>query len=132
MVKDLIEKVPGFTSFSTIPQSGIDMVEERLHLKLAADYKEIILEYGVVKSDKIVINGVGVCSRFNVIDQTIQQRILQNIPSDCYVIETVEKSGVLVLQNASGTIFQYVDGEIKKYADSIDDYVCKVYSFEEQ
>lgn len=128
--ENYIEKMPGFIPYSTIPESGIEMVEDKLHLRLAEEYKQILLEYGAVKSDKVVLNGVGVCSRFNVVDQTMQQRILQHIPDNCYVLETVKSTGILVLQDESGKVYQFVDGSTTKYADSIKEYVIKVYGEE--
>lgn len=106
----------------------IQKAERALQVKFPIEYVDMLLQTGAIKCSKITICGVGVGSAHNVVDQTIQQRTKHNIPKNCIVLERPSSDGIVLLLNETGEVVEFDNGKIKKLADTLSDYIMKIYS----
>ena len=109
------------------PASDFDVLnaEYDLGVKFADDFKEYVLEYGVITAENVEITGVCTSERLSVVYVTAKERKLNPaIPDDMYVIDSTGYEGLVVLQNSQGEIFSLGPSSTpKKIFNSLADYL---------
>lgn len=103
----------------------IDDAEKELNLSFADDYKEYLLNYGLLMLDGHEFTGLGGNDRVDVVKVTSYMKgIYKEIPVDWYVIEDLGIDGIVIWQNEKGEIFQSIpNGEIVKIYDDLLSYL---------
>jgi hypothetical protein len=81
--------------------------EKQLGLRFADEYKEYISTFGAILADDIELTGIAKAKSRNVVSVTMQERKLNpDVPDDYYVIENVGVDGIIIWQNASGSVYR--------------------------
>ncbi len=103
----------------------INNAEEFLKLEFADDYKEYLLEYGIVAYDGHELTGINMTGHLDVCDVTISQRSNNHtVPNTMYVIEVANIDGIIIWQSTDGIIYQTVfNSEPVKLCESLTEYV---------
>jgi len=105
----IIKKLPEMESFAPVNNETIKIVEEKLNVKFAEDYKEYLLTFGAVCSDIIGISGICDESYMNVLDLTLDAKsVNEQVPQNFYVIEDVGVDGLVIWQDETGAIYQSI------------------------
>lgn len=101
--------------------------EDSLNLKFSNEYRAVLKEYGTILVNSHEIVGLGSSKRLDVVYNTLTERtISQDFPSDQYVIEETGMDGIVITQDNTGTIYQYLqDSPLIKIADSLLEYLYK-------
>ncbi len=99
--------------------------ETALGVRFADDYRNYLLEFGVVAFDGHELTGITATPRINVVEVTKKQRCLySDIPPDMYVIEEANIDGIVIWQDCSGVVFgNMVGSESVKLANSLGEYL---------
>ena len=90
-----------------VSYDDIRNAEEALETNFAQDYRDVLLEYGVISLDGHEFTGISSITRLNVIDITLNER--KNNPSvlvDMYVIEVAYIDDIVIWQSSDGKIYQ--------------------------
>ena len=122
---DKIAQLPGFSGFKPADKAAIDAAEAELSLRFAEDYRAVLEAYGTIEVDGRELTGVIDSPRLSVVAVTAKMReIYSALPADAYVIEDTCIDGIIVCQDATGTVYQLVPcGEPKRIAGSLLEYL---------
>ena len=106
---------------------AITEAEDTLALKFSDEYRAMLKEYGTILVSNHEIIGLGSSKRLDVVYNTLTERsISKDFPSDQYVIEETGMDGIVITQDKTGTIYQYLqDSPLIKVADSLLEYLYK-------
>jgi hypothetical protein len=119
-----ISSLKGLVSLKGVSKDAITNAEQALNLTFAQDFKTYLEKYGVISARHIELTGITDSKRLNVIDVTLAARQNNQFPQDLYVIEDTGIEGILILQNASGQIFELQsNGNLNKIFESLADYL---------
>lgn len=106
-------------------ESQVQKAEEELGLKFADEYREYVLKYGVISAKNIELTGITTAKRLDVVAVTKQERLLNSIPQDMYVLENIAIEGIIILQDCSGNVFSITQNEpLKCICKSLSDYIA--------
>ena len=99
--------------------------EKELGLTFAREYKEYVMEFGVVSANGKELTGITAFPRLNVVEVTKKEREYnENIPSNMYVVESTGLEGIVILQDESGAVYSSAPNqEPRKIYDSLADYL---------
>ena len=93
----------------------IEQAEIRLGLVFSSEYRDYLLEFGLVSVDGHELTGIVDSPRLNVVDVTETERKRnKNVPDDLYVIEDLGIDKVFVWQNSKGELFQTIGDSAPK------------------
>jgi len=120
---DTVKNLEKLRHLQAASHYDVEIAEKRLGLTLASDYKQYTQTYGAISAMGLELTGVGVPPRLNVVDVTLSERELENIPAEYYVLESLNIEGILILQNSNGQVFEFYSGKINKIADSMASYI---------
>lgn len=103
----------------------IDDAEKELNLLFADDYKEYLLNYGLLMFDGHELTGLGGSDRVDVIKVTsFMKKNYKEIPADWYVIEELGIDGMVIWQNKNGEIYiSKPNGEKNKINNNLKEYL---------
>lgn len=124
--EELVE-LPDFSGFKPASETAIFEAELALGLRFAPDYRNALLEYGCIETYGHELTGIIDSKRLNVVNATENMRsIHQEFKPDCYVIEDTYIDGIIICQNASGSVFQLdSSGDVRKIASSLIEYLSE-------
>lgn len=127
-MSDFISKLknaPGFVCLGPVNEKQVETAEKALNVKFAKEYTEYVKAYGAASFDKHLLTGVSDKNSLNVITITQAAREANpTIPDDMYVVEELHIDGILVWQNADGTVYISRPGtETRKEASSLQEYL---------
>lgn len=108
-----------------VSDSEIQAAENQLGLKFSEEYKNYTRAVGSACADGHEFTGVVDVPRLSVVQATISERERNtNIPADLYVVERLGIDGIIIGQDAAGTVYQTErDGSAEKIADSLAEYL---------
>lgn len=119
-----IEELDNFRHLSEVEKSKVDDAEKELLVKFAKDYKDVILNYGIISCNGHELTGICDSKRLNVVDVTKAERNYNFEANNLYVIEKTNVDNNVIWQSNNGTIYQTVGSSkpIKIY-DSLIEYL---------
>ena len=106
----------------------IKEAETCLGLRFATEYCEYLEAFGAATFLNFELTGICKSERLNVVDATNRARNrYPQIPKDYYVVEEIGVDRVVIVQNHSGTVFQYgpID-RAKKINSSLEEYLFSI------
>lgn len=107
-------------------EAEVRAAEKALGLTFAEDYREYVMTYGVISARGIELTGVTSAKRLDVVNVTMTERELSDIPQGMYVLENPGIDGILILQDSSGTVYSIAPHEaVKRVCGSLTEYVSK-------
>lgn len=112
-----------------LPASSEDiaLAEEVLNLRFSEDYRIYVSTYGAISARGIELTGVTRSKRLSVVDVTLREREINDLPTNFYVVEDTGIDGLLILQNQTGEIFSIAPHKpIKKVCASLAEYILHV------
>ena len=108
----------------------IQKAEIKLGISFSEEFRDYLLTYGFASIDGHEFTGLGCIPYLNVVDVTLdEQKYNPNIPHSWYVIEETHIDGIIIWQDATGSIYQskqLLSGI--KIADSFESYIRKISS----
>ena len=114
-MKDAIGTIEGIYKLFKTKGASDDLISEaerKLNLKFADDYKEYLSEFGAISFGSTELTGLNVDSYANVVSVTLKERQRHDsFPQDAIVLEDTGMEGMLVLQNESGEVYEWFNGE---------------------
>ena len=124
----LIRNKPDFYALQGAADIEIESAEQILNTQFADEYRSYVSSFGVVSFAGHELTGVCKPKRLNVVEVTLEQRILnQKIPGDWYVVEEAHIDGIVIWQSPSGEIYQAAaDAPGRKIYCSLMDYVSAI------
>ena len=127
-MNDIIEVVKGLPKLACVGKiENVDIVDAELQLRLnfAEEYKRYLSEFGAISARRIELTGIIGVDYCNVVTATKQAWELNpQVPHNLYVVENTFIDGVIIWQDASGTIYQTSPGsQPRKIANNLADYL---------
>ena len=109
---DIINELPELLPLKAANETDISDAEIQLRLHFSNEYKEYIATFGAIIADGIELSGIAKSKNRNVVTLTKQERELNPLaPNDLYVIESLGIDGLVIWQDANGTIYQSSPGK---------------------
>ena len=111
--------------YGAISQESIHEAEQKLNLRFSNEYASYIAEFGAAIWDGHEFTGLCDGKRLDVITITKEQRKFNEfVLDDWYVIECLDIDGIIIWQNADGTVYATAhNSKPKKIANSIAEYI---------
>ena len=122
-IVEYIKSLPNMRCVKKASDLDISIAENELGLSFSEEYKSVLKNLGAVRACGHEINGFTDAPAINVIEMTKSAREFEKIPNDMYVFESLGIDDIMMLQNASGEVFQCYNGKITHAAGSILDYL---------
>ena len=124
-ILDLIGQLDDFFFLDQPETEEIDAAEVELGLKFSDEYREYVRVGGAICGGGIELTGITKFERLNVVSVTKREKTINPlIEDDMYVVEVTGIDGMIILQNASGTIFTAQPNVApKKLFDSLSEYI---------
>lgn len=98
--------------------------ESRLGLHFSDDFRNYLMEYGVVSFGSHELMGIGGDAYLDVVEETLRERKDNSrFPKDCYIVENIGIDGIMILQNEEGSVFELSDAGCKLVAKSLKEYI---------
>lgn len=128
MSENIIQAINGLDHLCVLlPASpeAVNDAEQSLGLQFAADYKVYVQRFGAISACGIELTGVTTSRRLDVVAVTKKNRAMNsNIPPHMYVVEDMAIEGLVILQDATGSVYSAPPhGLPRKVFDSLADYV---------
>ena len=124
-IVDTIRSLPNMKGYNPASQSEIEYAENQLELNFAEEYKTYLAEFGEISAKGIELTGIIDAAYINVILKTKEKwEMNPGVPKNLYVVEDAAVDGIVIWQDADGTIYQTKpNGEPVKIADSLVGYL---------
>lgn len=120
----LIRMQPDLCIMEGASAESIKTAEQKLGLQFASDYRKYVATFGAISFGNHELTGICNSKRLAVVDVTIKERSKAEVPSDWYVVEQANIDGVVIWQDASGTIYQTSPGAKKhRLCESLAAYI---------
>ena len=102
----------------------IEQAEKALGLEFASDFKECLREFGAFSFRSHELTGFSSDQSLDVVEATQKNRQKHGVPENLYVIEEAHVDGIVVWQNANGTVYETsLRSGTKKIANSLAEYL---------
>ena len=113
-----------FHSLKGVSIDTIHEAEEKLGLKFSKEFTEYAMTYGAASFFGHELTGFCSSARLNVVNITLDERQHNpGISQQLYVVEKTNFDGIIVWQDASGTVYETAPGaEAKKVSSSLEEY----------
>lgn len=116
---------PYFYAEEGASQLQIEEAEKMLKSKFALDFKECLREFGAVSIEGHELTGFSKDKNLDVVGVTERNRKKFNVETELYVIEEAHIDGIVIWQDANGTIYESASNrEMDKIANSLAEYLC--------
>lgn len=120
----LIQRQPNFYAMNGASEEEIKKAEHTLGLYFATDYRKYIAAFGVASFAGHELTGVCKSKRLCVVDATIEERRVTNVPSDWYVLEQANIDSIVIWQDSNGFIYQTAPNiKAKRIYNSLSEYI---------
>ena len=110
----LMQTMPDLYTMKGVSEEEIQNAEQELGLKFATDYRKYVSAFGAISFESHELTGVCSSKRLSVVDVTIKERRNCDVPEDWYVIEQANIDGIVIWQDASGSVYQTGPGAKQK------------------
>lgn len=98
--------------------------ENKLKLRFNDEYRNYLMEYGVVSLRSHEFMGLGGDKYLDVVEETINERTNNSkFPKNCYIIENIGIDGIMMLQDEDGIIYEFSTAGLKKVFNSFHEYI---------
>ena len=126
-INDVIENADEVFTGKGATSEQIEQAETDLELKFAKDYVDYLSRYGSVMINGHELTGISKAEQDNVVKVTKNEKGYYDfIPTTAYVVEDTQTDGIVIWQDASGTLYKSTpDGDFTKFAGSLVDYLKK-------
>ena len=123
----MIRKSDDYYSLNPVDIQQVKNAEDALSVAFAEDYKEYVKEFGAVSFDGHELTGICESKRLSVVLSTERARqFYANFPPNMYVIEELQFDHVLIVQDATGTVYSYGPSDkCERIASSLEEYLVK-------
>lgn len=111
---------------------GVDVdtiinAEAELGIRFDEEFRNYLLEYGVVSFGSHELMGLGGDEYLDVVKETINERTNNGkYPHNCYIIENLGIDGIMILQDEEGIVYELNDAGVKKIYDSFEEYIKSI------
>ena len=121
----VLKNMPDYIGSNGRTNEEIELAEKTLKCTFAKDYREYLSEIGLACFDGHELTGLTKTERLNVVAVTKEQRkLLGEIALAWYVIEEANIDGIVIWQDADGTIYETAPNmEAKEIANSLAEYL---------
>lgn len=110
-----------------VDAEAIMSAESKLGICFDDEYRNYLMEYGVVSFGSHEFMGLGGDSYLDVVEETIRERTNNNrYPKNCYIVENIGIDGIMMLQDEEGTIYELSNAGIKRAFESLREYIDSV------
>ena len=125
IIVQTINSLPNLLTLKSAARTEITDAELQLRVNFAEEYKEYLSAFGAILADGIELSGITKAEHRNVVLMTKQEwELNSNVPHSMYVIENTRVDGIIVWQDASGTIYKTSpDLPPKQIAKSLNEYL---------
>lgn len=121
---DKISKMKSFRSRKPATMEQIENAEDELGVSFANEYKQYLLAYGAASFFGHEFTGISSSSRISVVDITLEERELNNVSDDLYVVEQTNIDGIVIWQDSKGNIYETQPcSDAKKICNSLSEYI---------
>lgn len=121
---DKLRTFPRMRCAGGVDEAAIEQAEDTLGLIFSKEYREYLLELGEAKAAGREFTGICKAKRLHVVDVTQEERENVPVPEDWYVIEQANIDGIVIWQDASGSVYQTGPGtKQKKLCKSLDAFL---------
>ena len=101
--------------------------EKQLGIRFSDDFRNYLMEYGVVSFGSHEFMGLGGDAYLDVVGETLMERERnEKFPKNCYIVENLGIDGIMILQDSEGKIYEINASVIKRIASSFSEYVDSV------
>ena len=101
--------------------------EDRLGLRFSDEYRNYLMDYGVVSCGSHEFTGLGGDAYLDVVKGTLGERERNPmLPGNCYLIENVGIDGILLVQDEDGIVYEVSAQGVKKIYNSLQQYVDSI------
>ena len=120
----LIQKQPDLYTLQGASEADIRAAETMLQLQFAADYRQYVSVFGVASFGGHELTGVCKSKRLSVVSATQEERACNPVPDDWYVVEQANIDGIVIWQDARGSVYQTGPGvKQKRLCKSLVEYI---------
>lgn len=109
-----------------VEASDIVNAEKRLGIRFDEEYRNYLMQYGVVSFGSHELLGLGGDSYLDVVEETLRERTAARFPKNCYLIENLGIDGILILQDTQGSVYELSDAGNRKIAGSFGEYIEQI------
>ena len=122
---DLLKVAPNFRALGSVDCNAVDNSELQLSVIFANEYRDYLIEFGVVSVNGHELTGICKSERLHVVDvTTVEKGKNPTVDKSWYVVERTNIDGIVVWQTPNGEIFQTSPTTHPiKIADSLVDYL---------
>lgn len=127
-LSDLFSSVEGKVfHLNGVDSSAVIDAEKKLGMRFSDDFRNYLMEYGVVSFKSHELMGLGGDDYLNVVLETLSERGNNDkFPINCYIVENLGIYGVFILQDEDSNIYEYRGKGITKIFDCLKDYVVSI------
>lgn len=122
---EVINSLENLLALKSASVEDVENVEIELALPLAEEYKEYLLEFGVIMADDIELTGIAKSKNRDVVQVTKREWAANNkIKHNLYVVENLGIDGIIIWQDGSGKVYESRPNHgATKIADSLAEYL---------
>jgi hypothetical protein len=102
-----LKALPDFYSSKPANETDISNAETELAVRFAVEYREYLAVFGQADANGHEFTGIVESERLNVVSVTKHEwEINPQVPHTMYVVENAGIDGIVIWQDASGTVYQ--------------------------
>ena len=124
---DILQKKKNVFHNNGTDEKSVLSAEAALGLKFSDDYREYLLNFGILSYEGHEYTGICNSTRLNVVDATKREKEENNnLTDDTYLLEWVGVENMTIWQRSDGEVFEVpYKGKPKKIYDSLIAYLEK-------
>jgi hypothetical protein len=127
-MSDIVKTIQSLPNLLPLkPASGKDITDAEIQLRIsfADEYKEYLRSFGAIIADGIELTGITKADYRNVVAITKQEwELNSSVTHSMYVIENTGIDGIIIWQDANGTIYQSSpNAQPREIAKSLCEYI---------
>lgn len=125
IILDTISKIRHKNNVGKCSLESVKQAEEKLNLKFAEEYIDLITNFGTLVTDYLNLTSTIEDIEHDVVELTTKYRnYYNNFPKDMYVIFDVNVDGLVILQDATGKIYDIDETcELMNSYDSLNEFI---------
>ena len=98
--------------------------ESKLGIRFNEEFRNYLMEYGVVSFASHELMGLGGDAYLDVVEETLTERSNNaKFPKNCYIIENLGIDGIFILQDEEGIVYELGAAGMKVVCGSLREYV---------
>lgn len=125
-ILETIKRLKNAMFLSPASNAEVEQAEKTLQLKFAPEYKEYVLNFGVATAQGVELTGITNSPRLSVVSVTERERSLSGIPQNMYVVNCSDVENSVVLQDETGTIYEFRRKSLTPIFSSLSEYISSL------